>query len=71
MRENISPLTFVQPISRSLSDEQALVLKYYLNPFTFIFWQDRRQRMERFFRNLLPKIVYKVVFVIKVDLKSI
>lgn len=57
-------------MSRSLRVEQALVLKYYLKPFALIFWQDLRQSIDRFLTNLLPKIVYNVVLVINVDLKS-
>ena len=70
MYENIYPFILVQLISRSLRYEQAPDLKYYLKPFALMFWQERRQSIERFFKNLLPKIVYKVLFVIKVDLKS-
>jgi hypothetical protein len=57
-------------MSKSFKIEQFPFLKYYAKPLSFMFWQDLKQRFDKFFKYFEVKRDSRVAFVIRVDLRS-
>jgi hypothetical protein len=57
-------------MSKSFKMEQLPFLKYYAKPLSFIFWQDLRQRFDKFFKYFEVKRDSRVALVMSVDRRS-